>query len=36
VKREEPVIEEILTSLYKIEIPIPENPLGVLNSYVIK
>ena len=30
------VIEEILTSLYKIEIPIPENPLGVLNSYVIK
>jgi len=30
------MIEEILTNLYKIEIPLPKNPLKSLNSYVIK
>ena len=30
------MIEEILANLYKIEIPLPENPLKALNSYVIK
>lgn len=30
------MIEEILTNLYKIEIPLPGNPLMALNSYVIK
>lgn len=30
------MVEEILPSLYKIEIPLPRNPLKVLNSYVIK
>ena len=29
------VIEEILSNLYKIEIPLPENPLKATNSYVI-
>jgi glyoxylase-like metal-dependent hydrolase (beta-lactamase superfamily II) len=29
------MIEEILPNLYKIEIPLPKNPLGSLNSYVI-
>jgi len=30
------VIEEILPSTYKIEIPLPKNPLKALNSYLIK
>lgn len=30
------MIEEILPGLYKIEIPIPNNPLKAVNSYVIK
>jgi len=30
------MIEEILTNLYKIEIPLPGSPLKALNSYVIK
>jgi hypothetical protein len=30
------VIEEILPNLYKVEIPLPDNPLKTLNSSVIK
>jgi glyoxylase-like metal-dependent hydrolase (beta-lactamase superfamily II) len=30
------MIEEVGTDLYKIEIPLPKNPLKALNSYVIK
>ncbi len=30
------MIEEILANLYKIEIPLPKNPLKAINSYVIK
>jgi glyoxylase-like metal-dependent hydrolase (beta-lactamase superfamily II) len=30
------MIEEILPNLYKIEIPLPDNPLAAINSYVIK
>ncbi len=30
------MIEEIMSNLYKIEIPLPESPLKSLNSYVIK
>jgi glyoxylase-like metal-dependent hydrolase (beta-lactamase superfamily II) len=30
------MIEEVLTNLYKIEIPLPANPLTAVNSYVIK
>jgi glyoxylase-like metal-dependent hydrolase (beta-lactamase superfamily II) len=30
------MVEEILANLYKIEIPLPKNPLKALNSYVIK
>jgi glyoxylase-like metal-dependent hydrolase (beta-lactamase superfamily II) len=30
------MVEEILTDLYKIEIPLPKNPLKAINSYVIK
>lgn len=30
------LIEEVLSELYKIEIPLPQNPLGSLNSYVVK
>ena len=30
------MIENILPNLYKIEIPLPGNPLKALNSYVIK
>lgn len=30
------MVENILTDLYKIEIPLPNNPLKALNSYVIK
>ena len=31
-----PMIEEIKTDLYRMEIPLPENPLKSINSYVIK
>ena len=30
------MIEEILPNLYRIEIPLPRNPLKYLNSYLIK
>jgi glyoxylase-like metal-dependent hydrolase (beta-lactamase superfamily II) len=30
------MIEEIMTNLYRIEIPLPKNPLKALNSYIIK
>jgi len=30
------MVQEILKNLYKIEIPLPDNPLKALNSYVIK
>jgi len=30
------MIEEILPNLYKIEVPLPQNPLRAINSYVIK
>jgi len=30
------MIEEVLPNLYKIEVPLPRNPLKALNSYVIK
>jgi len=30
------MVKEILTDLYKIDIPLPMNPLKTLNSYVIK
>src|SRR4030043_539569 len=30
------MIEEVGTDLYKIEIPLPRNPLKALNSYAIK
>jgi len=30
------MVEEILSNLYKIEIPLPKNPLKAINSYVIK
>jgi glyoxylase-like metal-dependent hydrolase (beta-lactamase superfamily II) len=30
------MIEEILPNLYRMEIPLPDNPLKALNSYVIK
>ena len=30
------MIEEVLPNLFRIEIPLPRNPLKVLNSYVIK
>lgn len=30
------MVEEILTNLYRIEVPLPKNPLKALNSYVIK
>jgi len=28
--------EEILTNLYRVEVPLPRNPLKALNSYIIK
>ena len=28
--------EEILPNLYKIEVPLPRNPLKAINSYIIK
>lgn len=31
----EPLIEELFPGLYRLEIPIPQNPLGRSNSYVI-
>ena len=30
------MIEEILPNLYKIEVPLPQNPLKAVNSYLIK
>jgi len=30
------MIEQILPDLYRMEIPLPVNPLKALNSYVIK
>ena len=30
------MVEEVLTNIYKIEIPLPENPLKAINSYVLK
>ena len=30
------MIEEILTNLYKVEIPLPGNPLRAVNSYIIR
>ncbi|KKM10544.1 beta-lactamase [Clostridiales bacterium PH28_bin88] len=30
------MVEDILPNLYKIEVPLPKNPLKALNSYVIK
>lgn len=30
------MIEEILPNFYKIEVPLPKNPLKVLNSYLVK
>ena len=30
------MIEEVLPNLYKMEIPLPRNPLKAVNSYVIK
>ena len=34
--RNESMIEEILPNLYRIEIPLPHNPLKALNSYVVR
>lgn len=31
-----PVIEEVLPSLYRVEVPLPHNPLKATNSYIIK
>ncbi len=30
------MVEEVLPDLYRIEVPLPDNPLKILNSYVIK
>ena len=30
------MVKEILPNIYKLDIPIPKNPLKSLNSYVIK
>ena len=30
------MIEEVLPNLYKIEVPLPRNPLQAINSYIIK
>ena len=30
------MVEEVLPNTYKIEIPLPKNPLKALNSYLIK
>ncbi len=30
------MLEEVLPNIYRIEIPLPQNPLGTLNSYLIK
>ena len=30
------MVEEIMTNLYRTEVPLPNNPLKVLNSYLIK
>lgn len=34
--REEESIHEVMPNLYRLEIPLPDTPLQVLNSYVIK
>ncbi len=31
-----PVLEEVLPSLYRVEVPLPNNPLKATNSYIIK
>lgn len=31
-----PVIEEVMPSLYRVEVPLPQNPLKATNSYIIK
>jgi glyoxylase-like metal-dependent hydrolase (beta-lactamase superfamily II) len=31
-----PVIEEVLPSLYRVEVPLPRNPLKATNSYILK
>ncbi|MFH0975693.1 MAG: MBL fold metallo-hydrolase [Spirochaetota bacterium] len=31
-----PIIEEILPNFYRVEIPLPDNPLRSINSYMIK
>jgi len=31
-----PVIEEVLPSLFRVEVPLPDNPLKATNSYIIK
>ena len=31
-----PMIDEIAVNLYRIEVPLPKNPLRSINSYVIK
>jgi glyoxylase-like metal-dependent hydrolase (beta-lactamase superfamily II) len=35
-KRGKQMIEEILANIYRIQIPLPKNPLKYLNSYVVK
>jgi len=30
------MIEEILPNLYKVEVPLPQNPLKAVNSYIVK
>ena len=30
------MIKEILTNLYRIEVPLPHNPLKAINSYIVK
>jgi glyoxylase-like metal-dependent hydrolase (beta-lactamase superfamily II) len=30
------MIEELLTDLYRVEIPLPRSPLKALNSYIVK
>jgi glyoxylase-like metal-dependent hydrolase (beta-lactamase superfamily II) len=35
-KQQEPFIEEIFPSFYRVEIPLPDSPLKSINSYMIK
>ncbi|MBP1750925.1 MAG: hypothetical protein H6Q52_3464, partial [Deltaproteobacteria bacterium] len=30
------MIEQIIANIYRVEIPIPGNPLGTSNSYLVK